>query len=609
MRKQLKKVLILCCIQTGGVLIATSFIRSPSYYDPLYLHYPLDPTGDYAWEIETISGFYERVASKTFRDQCATPVFACPSECATAAGCTNTNGPQVYNKVTTEKSPLAALFFGKACFLGEEAFACGMLTQPCNPFLFLSKLCPRFEYEEAGCVIGGHAYTDWERERGAWRLGVRAQLPIKAIDMRQTNACGTEQIEQEAGDTVVYAFQNVIPGNQNSMILANGYRFDLLNSLQAQDGTPLVTYTSPGGLAISGIQIGVQDKFQAAMAVLKKDDGEITFTPPVPPVNEPNNNTYVLSNDINGGPLPADGSGVNNDYYFLNIKTNYTPIELSRAAQQTLFLVASSGQGNGLSYNTTILVQNVIDQAITELNLEGLDSAIDFFANNCVSFCKSERVVGAGDLDLSVYGGFHADHGFADLLLRLGVPTGKKNHDPRKLLFQPTGNNGHVEFGFDLEGGWKPCDCFGLQLGAAYSHVFRAKEKKAAPFVGATVINIGPIVDAKVSWGYFTGHVDGTVFHPRNSDLGFTFGYELYAKRDDKVSLCATTATDFCGNINQPLDAKLLEVNTNTQTHKLRGSVFHRFNYFELYGGASYIIAGKNAMQEAEWHIGCSIYF
>ena len=97
-------------------------------------------------------------------------------------------------------------------------------------------------------------------------------------------------------------------------------------------------------------------------------------------------------------------------------------------------------------------------------------------------------------------------------------------------------------------------------------------------------------------------------FHPDNPNLGFTLGYELYAKQNDKVCFCEDTAVDFLDR-TEKLDHCILECDTDTMTHKLRGEIFNRIGYFEIFGGGSWIVAGRNAMREGELHIGAMIYF
>jgi hypothetical protein len=46
-------------------------------------------------------------------------------------------------------------------------------------------------------------------------------------------------------------------------------------------------------------------------------------------------------------------------------------------------------------------------------------------------------------------------------------------------------------------------------------------------------------------------------------------------------------------------------------THKLTGDLFYHCcaGYLDIFGGGSYIIAGRYAMKEAEAHIGVAINF
>jgi len=113
-----------------------------------------------------------------------------------------------------------------------------------------------------------------------------------------------------------------------------------------------------------------------------------------------------------------------------------------------------------------------------------------------------------------------------------------------------------------------------------------------------------------VSWSYFTFQTDFSFFHPHNPDLGFVLGYELFAKTKDHVSLeCGNTATDLLGRPDQPLSVCNFENNTNSFSNKLRGEIFYRAHYFEIFGGGSQMVSGRHIMKETEGHIGLAIYF
>src|SRR5207237_1839791 len=144
------------------------------------------------------------------------------------------------------------------------------------------------------------------------------------------------------------------------------------------------------------------------------------------------------------------------------------------------------------------------------------------------------------------------------------------------------GNNCHVVVNLGLDGGWKPCPWFAFEIRPYFYHACKRSERRAAPFTGQTVINIGPEIDVDVSWNYFNLRTDFTFFHPHNPDLGFMFGYELFAKGNDRVSLGSCipcnnpTTTDLIGRPDQPINIEILEHGTNTLTNKLRGEIFYR---------------------------------
>ena len=130
--------------------------------------------------------------------------------------------------------------------------------------------------------------------------------------------------------------------------------------------------------------------------------------------------------------------------------------------------------------------------------------------------------------------------------------------------------------------------------------------------------NIGTPICVDVSWNWVYTRLDFTVFHPYNSDLGLTFGYEFYWKSHDDISLDG--CNDSCGNskpvqVNDLLgqtgyvDFCGMARNSQVFSNKLYGEVFHRWYFFELFAGASQIVAGENVMKETEAHLGLRLYF
>jgi hypothetical protein len=510
----------------------------------------------------------------------------------------------LFNHVTTHKDSLAALFFGKSCFLGSDVFGTGATL--CNENISLARFAPRFEYTEYGIMIGFHGFRTLGCD-DRWRVGMRVQLPIEVVNVDLTNSGDFEThitptpTPSDLGNKVRYSFADINPSNTFRLFPANAYRFDLLNTLKAPNGTPLMTYTATD-VFVSMQKIDVVNPINATSHILKKTNESIDVEV----------DTIYQQSSGATPPLPPSGSPtVNNVRYYFAQGFDYSAVK----ADPTLFLVPSSGQQT-VGLDESLLVENIIDQAIqdAELAAEAAETICcttieQVFRDCCVTF-DSQRTVGIGDLRIDLYGGYHADDWYVDLMLDTRFPSGGQNDNPRRALFQTIGNNGHFEIGPHVEAGWNPCDWIAATLGVAYNRALKATEKRSAPFAGATVVNIGRAVDVNVSWGYVFGHFDMTFFHPRNKNLGTTFGYELYAKQNDKVKICGarTKAIDCCGNF-LALNTCLLENNTNTQTHKLRGTVFHRIRCWELFAGASLIVAGRNAMQEAEWLLGINVYF
>ncbi|HEV2917053.1 MAG TPA: hypothetical protein VGW78_04880 [Candidatus Babeliales bacterium] len=375
------------------------------------------------------------------------------------------------------------------------------------------------------------------------------------------------------------------------------------------------------------------------------------------------------STDVSG-PLAADGSGgaVGQSLFFQFGQDYAAGLGTDTNAQASLFVVprCDPDRITGLPVVNTqanTIRENV--QAIVTSGADTFETSIAFFQSQGIDFTRFERIVGVGDLDTEVYVGYgHHDEAFLDGIVGVRFPTGTKPKTATRIYYQPTGNKKHFEIKLGLEGGWQPHECFAFRLDAAYHHAFKADECRAAPFKQKTspcnidtdccenscsstcdtscsstcdedcceieenkfpnvdcstifVKNVGPNLCVDVSWDYFVGHAEFTVFHPCNPELGMAFGYEIMYKGKDHVSGdncdCTTTgiltATDLLGNTNQPLDLSILEDRTRTITHKVYGEIFHRWNYFELFGGASHIVAGENAMKESEIHLGMKIFF
>jgi len=623
-RKILTLVGLLSAISCGA-LFATSEIRSPlGRFGDVWFdwRYPLEPINDDSWQVDVQKAAYERCSAKTF---------GLDPKCI--KGCNDSD------KVTNKTLPLSALFFNKADFKGQEVFFGGNLNGRASnaPGLVFSNLSPRISYEEHGISLGVHAYKELGAGRN-WRMGGRIGLPIKVIKVEEDRSCGFERNDNDImSECVVTCRQEITAENVLNTSEVCAYRLDFLSTLKLPNGVPMVQYgdgtmANPTKIAdiLADSSILTQPNLisqgfddcslrshgpNAPVYLMRQSTGCMPFNPINPflaSTVDPKEDNFILQNTC-AADLPKDGNvGANNDRYrFLNTN-NYQNGNISNdlEEQSKWFVIPVPGEGSKGINTITEEMFNVISYVVQKHNLDSttIEGSTEFFDKRGVDLCPSKRVVGAGDLETQIYGGRYWEKGYINGSTGFRFPTGKEHDDPKCVYFQPTGHNGHFEMMFGIDGGWHPNHWFAFGLDASYHHVFEHTERRAAPFAGAKIRNIGPSVDADVKWGWYLANAMATFYHPKDSNLGCTLGYEFYAKRKDSICLCQKEATDFLGE-NHKLDPKLLEENTNSQTHKVRGTGFYRIGYAEFMFGASYIFAGKHAMRETEWHLGLNVSF
>ncbi len=596
-------------------------VKESWWYDVMYPEDEVEST----WNVHTWSGTYYRCADKAFCDPCKKCEKTCVcGECKDKCPTDFKLSYPCRNKSTSKTTSLATLWFGRDCFRGEETFAGGriddteLLTNK-NPFLAFARIFPRFDYNERGAVWGMHVDKRFGKEEKG-RFGFRVSLPFKVIEIEQ-NSC---KLEETLDDVIVEKTIQVDAQNQPNQV-DYAYRLDFLSALNLPvpnppSVVPVVRYgdgtlrTQVAGIDADGATPGTAaqdqdppDQQKPPVYLMRRECGAI----PCPPFRK-------KFDEVNGDGLPAGGaSGLANDTIFhFKTDTDYaSELGQDRCAQSELFLIPRRLSVEDEILNLANTIRDRIKAVVNDLMM-GRETAVEFFRSACcIDLCKHERIHGLGNLDTEFYVGYGPEHWFVNFLTGVRFPTDKRLKDPHRVFFQTTGNNGHYEIKLGMEGGWMPFEWFAFKLDWTYNHAFRRHEFRAAPFKGATIRNIGPCIDTKVSWDYFVGHVDLNFFHPRNPDLGGVFGYELFAKREDNVRFddckkgCGSPTAVDCLGREKELDVKILEDRTNAMTHKLRGELFHRWNFCELFAGASHIVGGKHAMQESEAHVGVAIYF
>ncbi|HEX4069213.1 MAG TPA: hypothetical protein VHX42_03890 [Candidatus Babeliales bacterium] len=624
MKKTLQNIVLLSALY-GGALHASFEFRAPLDFDARgYQHWFLAPA-DQAW------WYGQMPTEKTRTDwnihmwglgysRSGSKAFASCDECD--------------NKTTRHTVPLAELFFGQAVFVGENAFPGGtfagdqtnptiqagqVLVNAINPFLAFAQIAPVITYEEYGANMG----IDFSRYLGnndRFHIGGRVNIPFKIIEVEPDNELSFEETLDDVFVTrIINANPNAAPDE-----VEYAFRFDFLSTLVfnqtampsgAVMAQPVVRYTGTGdaamvtlaGRALTGTSADQNDAIPAAYATKSYaaidccvEDLE-GIVPPIPFRKQPNQVT---------GALGPDGEGMNDQVLFFKTGVDYAgELQFDRAAQSTIFITPRANPDGTITTDSENILNAI--QTLVETDLVVSEPATTFFANNGIDL-GYQRVVGLGDLEMEVYGGIgNYNNWVADGIFGLQVPTGKIQKSSNQVLYKPTGNNGHTVVKLGLDGGWQPREWFAFEIRPFYFHAFSRVEHRAAPFAGATVVNVGPEVDVNVSWNYFTLQLDFNVFHPHNPDLGFVLGYELYVKGHDHVSLanCSNTATDLLGRPNQPLAVCNYETHTNSLGNKLRGEIFYRAHYFEIFGGGSQIVSGRNMMKETEAHLGLAIYF
>jgi hypothetical protein len=590
---------------------------------------------------------------------------------------------------TRHTEQLSTLFFGKSLFRVEEAFANGILDiaqiqKAQTPALSFSRLAPAIDYSEHGFVAGIHAHRKLGSE-GTWRIGARASLPFKVINTSRT-CCGCKAAEG-IEDVMALQITTRCQDGRSVPIPVFAYRLDFLSSLVIpQTGScggtadSLVFYGDgsnifePGqlvptpGVGFTGPTRIAQADIGPYYALQPVAPGPIFYPPtagdetaipqpPAPPVFALTNFAGCVPPQEFGVDLPvatkrillADGTttAIYNDgaqalgpvsaiqdgeYYQFYSLLDYAGggLKDDRDAQSKLWIVPAITPANTLEENAAKINQ-VVQWILNTLNFTNKQSSEAFLNSKCI-YLRDQKVTGVGDFDTEVYAGFHGDDSsewYTDLILGVRYPTGRKLKNPGELLFMPTGNNGHFEVKGAVEGGWNPNKWFAMRLLLLGSHVCSRTEKRAVPFAGAKIRNIGPVMDVDVSYNYFWGNLDFTFFHPEHKNLGCSIGYELWARSNDKLSCCRTpcgssdcgclapattirgcNAIDLLG-FSKPIDCFLYKCGTATMTHKLRGEIFHRCEggYFELFGGGYYVIGGRYAMKESEVHIGVAVNF
>lgn len=662
MNKYLRISVLASMASVALVVAETTEFRTPQRLTRGEMHWPLKPVEKSwwydtmeteerevnSWSVDVWAGYYGVSAGEAFFK------------------------PQ--GGITTDTAPLSTLWFGTDSFRGIDVLAATPSAQTLvtiNPFLGFARISPTFSYSEQGAVFGLRTMRTFGCD-DMWHSGVRISLPVKKIEIEQEANVAVEETLQDV------VRQEIVNINNPSQI-DFAYRLDFLTTLgvfaapgpsnfvkvvQYGDGTGSI----PNDTKVAGADMTSRDP--ANDTALGSCPDESTCFPSAYAIRAngnvvPNSDCCCASSALVGKmPTPpfyrdasqvtdfvrADGSGGNDGdaLFFKLVGQDYKTGGLATDvdAQSSLFIVPRS-TGSDATFQLTQDSQAIYNRVATiiEQQIEPLETASFFFSENGIDLFAHEHIVGVGDLTFEWYIGYGDRFDwYIDGIIGAIFPTGTDTCSAKQIFHKPTGNNKHYEIKVGLEGGYNWCDQFALRAEAFYGHAFSKTESRAIVFAdpnaptptnsncnsscngnGTNVDscalflrNIGSPICVDVAWDWFYGRLDLTVFHPYNSDLGLTFGYEFYWKSHDHFNrdcgsdncntVTTVTTTDLLGQTGN-VDFNAMQRNSQVFSNKLYGEVFHRWNFFELFAGASQIVAGENVMKETEAHLGLRLYF
>ncbi len=543
----------------------------------------------------------------------------------------------------TKKQGLAGLYFGADSFSLSQLVPAGSVVPP--EFNFV--MTPRFNYAENGVMFGFN--INHRMCCGTWDVGMRTNIPFVSQSVTLQNCC---DLEETIADVIV-AFNSPNPelvdsnlgdADNQKFAVENSfaYRLDFLTTLStvanpitamvANGTNKFVNYRNreTGSVRANHVTMGdvTVDLAQPPIHVISSPEGvrpDQPFAKRLYLGDNPNEIPYVApGNQVQGVQnlpiLSADGTGVPfTERARFDQGTNYTPLATNIPAQRQLWVVPTATFDDfadftimdGASQVRAFVTPFLRNQLLQILQSDA--SAIDFLRTQGITF-DTQNISGAGDLDIDFYArrNFCSEcHGdwYVEGITGIRFPTAKPVSNPGLLLAQPLGNNHHFEIKLGAQIGMQPFEWFAFKADAQFYHVFKHTEAVAAPFAGATIKNIGPTIDAQVSWNYFLGNLDFTFLVPCSKNCsGLNIGYQPYFKLQDKVRFAQATATDLANQV-VALNPALIESNTKRHGQRLKFELFHKTCNWEIYGGWLHTIAGKNIQRDSDWYLGFGMFF
>lgn len=625
MKKYNLSVLLSLCLLASQMAQAISSpfrVPTPLEYGYAYSHFPfMRPVYDDAcksWFVDVWGAGQARYADKAF-----------------------------LNKNTTEKQSLAALFFGSPSFTLAQAFpGIGAVL----PLAAVAQITPQFDYRENTAWFGANFEYAGLGCNGEWAVGLRARLPFREVKAELDSCC---QLSQTIGDFVLAQNELVCDEACHSQFInsAFAYRLDFLANLPlaANSSAKFVNFADPttnpaGDITMGGVDVTNANAAIPPVNVISVPVGSVPTAPFTLRGNAgaPTNCTGAVGQsaacstlglthvDSTAGPangalscLLATGVLAAGDRAIFCTGVNYTPLSPTgaNAANEMTLWVVPTAQTQQIGTNNVFDIvppARTIQSRVNAALSNGFASIADFMNTNSLGNFSTQHRTGIGNVNLELYGNYDWctcwGQAFLQGIVGATFPTDRRitSSQVQNLLTIATGNRRHFEVKVGGIAGWQPVEWFALKLDAYYNWALRRKEQVAAPIKGATVVNIGTPIAAKVSWQYFVGDADFTFTVPCVCpQLGFNVGYQAWVKRQDKVSLDVTSLTTTIGGqtFTNTLDATVLEANTKRISHVVKGEIFHQACSWQLFAGFNHAFAGKNSPNNSDWYLGFYLNF
>ena len=552
---------------------------------------------------------------------------------------------RAFLKHGTNTTHLSALFFNKSEFKLGEIFPGGhadIATENYSPFVAVGKMEPRVSYYEDGITVGGKiAFPVWKNKS---RVGLRLQIPFRSIEIEREDLGDrdTNQLDEVmTGEVVTRDGQ----AGGSTDVWARAVRMDFVQAIPSTaTKTPLLNFTAAGAPRVIGDDATWLHNDDARMAVIiQSPEGTIPQSPTrvlgicedPNPVIDDGLPTYNL-NAANR--LPADGNVSDaTQYAFYSgqvaptfiAATDYTPLNintgtdaaklaaLDRTDDLWLTSVHDDNSTGGSNFNTgSQKLWTALDLALKNYNA----NMYEWLETNGF-LMQTEKRCGFGDIDLDLF----FEHKFSEefvgeAMVGVRFPTGVSDNYCGSVYRPHLGNGEHFEIKLGLMGAWQPLDWMNIKLDGRFAFVIEATEKRPAAFKGALVKNIGPCVDADVSWEYLVATLDFNLFHPKTDAISSVIGYEFYFKTKDDIDFKCSSMQSWLGKKyvygtgwtenKQDLDSGVAERNTEAFGHKVRFETSFRITqYFELYAGGTYTFAGQNLPRECDAQAGFVVTF